>query len=235
MSDETLQPDASHAVLKCNWLWTLVRIPVWLLCRFWIRLEVVGKENIKDSHGGLLLINHQSYLDPLLVAVLIARPVSYLARDSLFRIPILGWLLRNTHVIPISREAVRGGSIRTAMERLEQGFLVGIYPEGTRSSGDTVKKFRPGFLALARRTTQPIYPVAIAGADRAFPRGAWLIRPCRIRVIYGKPLSESDVQQLREGSDDHALAELAHSRVAAYHTVALRWLRDGQPPAVMDS
>ena len=208
-------------------LWNFVRIPVLMLCRCWIRLEIRGAENIRNDRGGLLLINHQSFLDPLLVAVLISRPVSYLARDSLFRVPLLGWLMRNTHVIPISRESVRGGSIRTAIDRLEEGYLVGIYPEGTRSSGETVQKFRPGFLALARRTTQPIYPVAIAGSDRALPKGAWLIRPCRIRVVFGEPLSESDRQQLHDNKDEQALAALARERVAACHQRALAWLRTG--------
>ncbi|MEZ6039087.1 MAG: lysophospholipid acyltransferase family protein [Planctomycetaceae bacterium] len=228
-SEQTSDP---QAVLNCNWLWSLVRIPVWLLCRCWIRLEVTGQQNLDPTRGGLLLINHQSYLDPLLVGVFLSRPVAYLARDSLFRVPLLGWLLRNTYVIPISRESVRGGSIRTAMERVEEGFLVGIYPEGTRSSGDDVKRFRPGFLALVRRTSQPVYPVAIAGADKVFPKGAWFIRPRRIRLIYGKPLSEQDRQLLQNGSDDHALAELARERVAECHSEALDWLRTGKQPLV---
>lgn len=208
------------AVLKRNLVWRVLRVPFWLFCRAWIRLETHGIENIDDTRGGLLLINHQSFLDPMLVGVMLNRPVSFLARDSLFRIPVVGWILRNTYVTPISRESVRGSSIRIALERLEEGFLVGIFPEGTRSATDTVNTFRPGFLAIARRTTQPIYPVAVSGAESAMPRGAWFIRPARIRVVIGAALTDDEVQTIRTGTDDHKLADFARSRVEACHTAA---------------
>jgi 1-acyl-sn-glycerol-3-phosphate acyltransferase len=195
-------------------LWRLLHWPFWIFCRVWIRVSVEGKEHLDPSQGGLMLINHQSYLDPLIVAVMLTRPVSFLARDNLFRIPILGWVLRATWVIPISREATRSGSIRTAVERLSRGFLVGMFPEGTRSSGTTVTPLRPGFLAVARRTDQPVYPVGICGTDRALPRGAWFIRPVRIQVVYGPALSIAEREQLQRDDDDSALCKLIHARVS---------------------
>ena len=172
-------------------------------------------EHLEDSKGGVFLINHQSLLDPIIAAVLLRRPVSFLARDSLFRIPVLGWILRRTYVIPISREAARGGSIRTAIERLDEGFIVGMFPEGTRSSGTDIRKFRPGFLAVIRRTEQPVYPVGIAGTDNCLPRGAWFVRPGRVKVVYGAPLSPEETQQLHDSDrDDAELCELVRLKVA---------------------
>lgn len=217
---------AERAVLQRNWLWRLLQPPVWLLARTWLRVSMYGQEHLDRTRGGLMLINHQSFLDPVLVAVLLDRPISFLARDSLFKVPVLGWILRKTYVIPISRESVRGNSIRTAIERLEEGFLVGIFPEGTRSSGTDVRKFRPGFLALARRTSQPIYPVAIAGADQALPRGAWFVRPGRIQVVYGEPLTSSERERILNDSDDAGLAELARLKVAECQQQAIRLLQD---------
>jgi 1-acyl-sn-glycerol-3-phosphate acyltransferase len=214
----------SSGYLKRNMIWRTLQPPVALFCRLWMRLKVYGLENIDPNRGGLLLINHQSYLDPVFAAVLMDRPVSYLARDSLFRVPVLGWLLRRTYVIPISRESVRAGSIREAADRLHQGFLVGIFPEGTRTSGDSVRVFRPGFLAVVRRTNQPIYPVAIAGADDVMPRGAWFIRPRPVRIIYGPPLTDDQVQKLIAGTDDRECAEMARQRVAEYHQQALKMI-----------
>jgi 1-acyl-sn-glycerol-3-phosphate acyltransferase len=210
--------------LKRNLLWRIMQPPVALFCRLWLRIDSLGLENIDPGQGGLFLINHQSYLDPVLVAVLLDRPISFLARDSLFKVPLLGWLLRRTYVIPISREAVRAGSIRDAVTRLDEGFLVGIFPEGTRSSGDTVRTFRPGFLALVRRTGQPVYPVAIAGADRVMPRGAWFIRPRSVRVIYGQAMTADELQQLHHGTDERQLSEIARSKVAHCHSQALALL-----------
>jgi 1-acyl-sn-glycerol-3-phosphate acyltransferase len=221
MKTDTWDSIVTRAVLKPNWIWRMLHPPVWLFCRLWFRIRADGVQHLDHTRGGLLLINHQSFLDPILAAVLLSRPVSYLARDSLFKVPCLGWLLRRTHVIPISRESVRGGSIRTGVERLEEGFLVGIFPEGTRSSLDSVNAFRPGFLALVRRTDQPIYPVAIAGANRAFPRGAWFIRPRRIQIVYGPPFSAEECEQLRQGTDDKALAEMARQKVVACHQQAM--------------
>ena len=207
------QPAVLSRPPNASWLWRLIRVPFWLFCKSWIRLRVVGREHIDNNRGGLFLVNHQSFLDPLFVAVFLGRPVSYLARDSLFRVPVIGWILRNTHVIPISREAARGGSIRVALERLESGFLVGIFPEGTRTSDGKVGDFRPGFLALARRTQQPIYPVGIVGADRVMSRNAKWIRPGRVDVVIGAPLTPDELRQLHDSEDDKALCLMARNKV----------------------
>jgi len=218
----TEMPTRSTAVLRPNLLWRILRVPFWIFCHVWVRLKIAGEQHVDRTKGGLFLINHQSLLDPLLVGVFLRRPVSFLARDSLFRVPVLGWILRKTHVIPISREAARGGSIRVALERLESGFLVGIFPEGTRSPDGDVHKFRPGFLALLRRTKQPIYPVSVVGANQVMPRGAWWIRPGRVQIVFGSPFSTEDLQQFHTDHDDAALCELARARVAECTRLAVQ-------------
>ena len=207
------QPVVISKPPQANFLWRLIRVPFWLFCKTWVRLHVVGREHIDSTRGGLFLVNHQSFLDPLFVAVFLGRPVSYLARDNLFRVPVIGWILRNTHVIPISREAARGGSIRVALERLESGFLVGIFPEGTRTSDGKVGDFRPGFLALARRSQQPIYPVGIVGADRVMSRNSKWIRPGRVDVVIGAPFTPDELRQLHDSEDDKALCLMARNKV----------------------
>ena len=117
----------------------------------------------------LLVVNHQSNFDPLLVGLPLKRPVSYMARSTLFPIPLIGWLLRNTYVVPIDREAARAGAIRELVARLERGFLVGMFPEGTRTADGRLGEFKPGFIALVRRSRLPIVPVGIAGAYEAYP------------------------------------------------------------------
>ena len=200
-------------------VWPIIHLILYVPFAIWFRIRVIGRENLQADRGGIMLINHQSFLDPLFVAIRLSRPVSYLARDSLFKVPFIGWVCRTTYVIPISRTAFRGGSIRTALDRLRDGFLVGIYPEGTRSSG-APKEFRPGFLSLVRRTDAPIYPVAISGADKAMPKGAWFIRPAKITVVYGEPLSENEVRRLQETSDDKKLAAMIRDKVSALYEIA---------------
>lgn len=212
-----------------NFVWLLIHVVLYLPFRFWCRTVVVGPENLDPERGGILLINHQSYLDPLFAAVRLKRAVSYLARDTLFKVPFLGWIMRHTYVIPISRTAFRGGSVRAAMERLESGFLVCMFPEGTRSSGPP-GQFRPGFLSLVRRADVPVYPVAIVGSDQAMPKGAWFVRPAKVTVVYGKPLTDAEVQQLVTGNDDRQLAEMIREKVTTlYNSVQPARLPERMP------
>ena len=121
-------------------------------------------------------------------------------------------MVRNTYVIPISRTAFRGGSIRVALDRLQQGYLVGIYPQGTRCTGEP-EVFKPGFLSLVRRTDAPVYPVAIVGADKAMPKGAWFVRPAKVTVVYGKPLNATEMDEIKNGDNDKAIAESMKQKV----------------------
>ncbi len=133
-----------------------------------LRYRIRGLEHVKTG-GGLVLINHQSALDPLLAGVALQRPISYVARDSLFPLPFIGWVLRHTYVMPINREAASSRLIKAMIRRMNHGFLVGMFPEGTRTRDGKVGRFKPGFLAMIKRCDVPIYPVGIAGANDAMP------------------------------------------------------------------
>lgn len=198
-----------------NWLWIMLHLVLYPFFRLWVRTRAVHVDRLNPEQGGILLINHQSYLDPILVAVHIARPVAYLARDSLFRVPFLGFILRHCFVIAISRSAFRGSSVHTALERLEHGFLVALFPEGTRSSGPP-NEFRRGFLSIARRTESPVYPVAVVGADQVMPKGAWIPRPKTVTVVYGQALTPEEQKQLNQ-IDDKAAVALIEARVGALY------------------
>lgn len=192
----------------------------------WLRYQARGLENLPKVGGGLVLVNHQSFLDPTLVGLPLQRPVSYLARDSLFRVPVIGWVLRNTYVMAINREAASTASIRTALRRMNDGFLVGLFPEGTRSHDGRVGQFKPGFISLIRRAKVPVYPVGIAGAYEAMPRGGFRLWPQRVRVVYGRPLCAEEVTRLCAKGHEDELVAYVHAAVEACQLEAQRW-RDG--------
>jgi 1-acyl-sn-glycerol-3-phosphate acyltransferase len=216
MSDSTSQPTAVTPTsvvrlpltnpLRRNWVWFTLQQIFQFLFTIWFRFRAHGIENLPPG-GALLLINHQSFLDPLMVGLPLRRPVSYLARENLFRVPVLGWLLKRTYVMPISRESAGTESLRESLRRMEHGFLVGIFPEGTRSLDGGLRELKPGFVALIRRVQVPVIPVAVAGAYEAFPRGAWFPRPSKIRVVYGSPLDPARLAELSQKGREAELVD----------------------------
>jgi 1-acyl-sn-glycerol-3-phosphate acyltransferase len=192
------------------------------------RYRARDSQHIPRKGGGLVISNHQSFLDPLLVAFPLRRPVSNIARDSLFTVPVLRWILRSTYVFPISRSVASATSIRNAVSRMEHGFLVGIFPEGTRSADGQMLPFKPGFISLLRRSRQPIYPVGIAGADKAMPRGAIFPRFRLIRVVYGVPILPEEYEPYLENEHKNQLVQLVFERVQQCQLAAEAW-RSGQP------
>ncbi|MDQ3333490.1 MAG: 1-acyl-sn-glycerol-3-phosphate acyltransferase [Planctomycetota bacterium] len=204
-----------------NATWFISQMILKVVFGLWTGYRARGMERLAPG-GGLLLVNHQSYLDPVLVGLPLRRPVSYLARDSLFRVPALGTFMRAVYVMPINREAAGTESIREGVRRMRHGFLVGIFPEGTRTPDGRLGELKPGFVALVRRAGVPVYPVGIAGAFDALPRKAKWLRPKPVRVVFGEPFTP---EELKGGTE--AITAAAHERIAACVAEAEAWL--GRP------
>lgn len=207
---------------RANWIWRSCQRLLQNLFVFWIDYRAQGHDRL-PSGGALLLANHESFLDPLLVGLPLQRPVSYLARHSLFPVPVLGGLLRRTYVLPINREAAGTGSLREAARRLRHGFYVGVFPEGTRTSGGRLAELKPGFISLLRHSEVPVVPVGIAGGGAVLPRGAAVLRPGRVRVVFGEPLEWSRVAPLTRRGCEQELLELVRVQLLACRCAARRW------------
>ena len=205
-----------------NWVWSGMQIVLRLVFALWLRYRARGHDRITHRGGMLLIVNHQSFLDPLLVGLPLRRPVSFLARDNLFRVPFIGWVLRNTYVLPINRESAGTGALREMIARLKAGFWVGIFPEGTRSADGKLGEMKPGFLALLRRADVPVCPVGIAGADRALGRYHKLPHFSTVRVVFGEPISAAQVAEtLTLG--EAALLDLIRTRLEECMGQACAW------------
>lgn len=226
-----MQKTVEESPTRRNWTWSTLQLFFKIFFAIWLRFRSRGLENVPATGGGLILSNHQSFLDPLLIGMPLTRPISFLARDSLFRIPVIGWILRNTYVKPISREKASTSSIRETVQRMEQGFLCGIFPEGTRSPTGEMGDFRPGFVALVRRTNLPIYPVGVAGAHLALGRKSYFLKPYAVRVVYGEPITPEEIEPLKERGREDELVALVRSRVFQCQADAENW-RLGKLPVV---
>ena len=207
-----------------NRLWRFLRRLARIVFPVWFRLKARGVEKIPPHGAALLLINHQSFLDGMVVGTPLARPISFLARDSLFRVPIVGWILRNSYAMPVNREAASSSSLRLAADRLKRGFLVAIFPEGTRSLDGQIGPLKPGFIALIRRADVPVFPVGVAGTRAALPRDAWFPRPKPCRVVFGDPIPHEILAKLVPKGNEQALLDEVRRRMCECHQEAQEWL-----------
>lgn len=173
-------------------LWSFCRAALHVMSTTFFQLKVYGIENIPRSGGVLLAGNHQSYLDPVLIGVRLSQPVMYLANQYLFDVPGFGWLIRQVHAFPVQQGKGDRAAVSLAIDKLKEGHLLAIFPEGHRSPDGTLKKLHGGVALVARKANVPVVPVAIDGAYKAWPRSMKIFRPAPVQVMYGKPLDIGD-------------------------------------------
>ncbi|MDQ0285683.1 1-acyl-sn-glycerol-3-phosphate acyltransferase [Desulfofundulus luciae] len=143
------------------------------------RWEVVGTHHLPRSGGVLVVSNHVSYWDPVVVGCALDRQVHFIAKAELFRIPLLGPVIRALGAFPVRRGGGDRQAIRRALELLKQGRVVGIFPEGTRSKSGELLEPHLGAAMLALRAKVPVLPVAVLNTRGVFGK---------VRVHIGKPL-----------------------------------------------
>lgn len=195
---------AQRTFIRRAW-YSAVRVACWLMCVVWLRLRCEGREHLPRDGGVLVLSNHQSHLDPILVGVACDRQLSAMARDTLFDKTWVRLLIRSLNAFPIERDGASLSGLKETLRRLRQGEAVLVFPEGTRSPDGKLQSLKPGIAVLARRAKVPLLPVAIEGAYQSWPRRARFPRPTVVRVQMGPPLLPDELEQF---SDEELLAEV---------------------------
>ncbi len=176
-------------------LWNIGRTLCRILTSKYFDLKVYHTHHIPRTGGVLLISNHQSYLDPILLGVQVTRPMSYLARHTLFRNRLFSWLITNLNAFPVRRGEGDVGAVKEAIRRLEDGRMLAMFPEGTRSTTGEIESLEPGIALVIRRARDlTVIPAAIDGSFRAWPKGQKLPRGHPIRLMYGPPLDVADLR-----------------------------------------
>ena len=165
-------------------------------CRFAIRVAGIrvradGIENI-PSGACIFAANHCSNLDGVILLPAIPRRIALFAKRELFRLPVLGLGMRLAGFVAVDRAGKRAAAgVATAVETLQAGLSVFIFPEGTRSLDGRLQPFKKGAFAMAIEAGAPVVPVAVAGTHRLLPRGQWIVRPGEVVVHFAAAVDSS--------------------------------------------
>src|SRR5215213_74874 len=159
----------------------------------YFRMARIGREHVPESGPVIFAANHRSFLDPFVIGTIARRPMYYVAKDELFRHPVVAWLLSALGAFPVRRGAGDRDMLETAKTILARGECVLIFPEGTRTRPGALGRPKRGVGRLALETGAPVVPVAVFGTEAV--RRGWRIRPHKVRIRVGSPLRFPRVQQ----------------------------------------
>lgn len=156
------------------------------------KFEIDGVENIPKEGPVILACNHINNLDPFCIAFAVDRQIFYMAKEEIFKIPIINKIARSLGVFPVKRGGGDRKAIRTAIQILESGNILGIFPEGTRSKTGVLGKGHVGVGIFALKTNAVVIPIAIKSTFKPFSK---------IKIIYGKPIDTSSTNDAAEVTD----------------------------------
>jgi 1-acyl-sn-glycerol-3-phosphate acyltransferase len=174
------------------------------------RVRVEGLENLPHEGPVLVICNHASNADGMLLMAYVVpkmdRPMRWLGKEEALRWPLLGWGMRQNGVFGVRRGAGDLEAFKLAKSVLDEGGVLTIFPEGTRSPDGALHDAKEGATVLAVRSAAPILPIAIVGSQRFWPKGRLLPRPGRrMTVRVGKPFTLT----MPKGGDRHEALRLA--------------------------
>ena len=166
----------------------ICRVLVVLISTLLFRPQVTGKENIPKTGAVLIAPVHRSNLDFAFIVFMTKRKTFFMAKDSLWKVPVLRNLISTLGAFPVTRGTADRESMRMAQSVLENKEVLVMFPEGTRQEGPMISELHDGAMFVAARTGAVVVPVGIGHTERAMPKGAKFPRPVRVRIVIGEPI-----------------------------------------------
>jgi 1-acyl-sn-glycerol-3-phosphate acyltransferase len=165
-----------------------------------VRVEVRHPERLSRRGPFIVVSNHESYADVLVLLANLPMQVRFLAKRSIFRVPVLGWSIRAAGFVPVDRgdRSRSFATVETALKRLGKGRSLVVFPEETRTRTGALSPFKKGAAMLAAKTGFPILPLGIAGTRQVLPRGTWTAAPGRVVLCVGETLTADPSTQARK-------------------------------------
>lgn len=154
----------------------------------WLKVDIHGLENIPETGAAVLLSNHTSFLDSIILGAYPKRHIWFMAKNSELRSPLLTWAIRHARGFPVRRYTNDTQAVRNAIRIVTQGHILGIYPEGERTWDNTLLPFRRGTMRLVLALGKPVIPVGISGSYELMPRWTSSIERSKVTVRIGETL-----------------------------------------------
>jgi len=192
----------------------LVRAVLQPFFHLYFRLSRIGREHIPVDGPVIFAANHRSFLDPFVIGTMMRRPIYYVAKKELFENRLQGWVLNALGAFPVDRGNADQSMVETAKAILARGDAVLIFPEGTRVRPGPPGAAKRGVGRLALETGAPVVPVAVIGTTDV--RRGWRIRPRKVRIRAGRPLTFLHVE-----APSRELAQAVTDRI--WPCVMLQW------------
>jgi len=165
------------------------------------RYEVIGQENIPKDGALLLCGNHIHNFDPISIGLTCPRQISFMAKEELFRVPVLKSVIKALHAFPVKRGKGDREALRTGLQVLKEGKVLGIFPEGTRSKTEELGQAMAGVGFFALRSDCQVVPCAIIGNYKLFKK---------MKVVYGKPIDMEPLKERKASAQEVAEIIMSH-------------------------
>jgi len=184
-------------------------------------MTVEGRRHVPEAGPCIVVSNHQSVLDPILIQSFCPRPLHTMTKSTQFGAPVLGWLVRE-HLLgfPVRRYQIDPQAVRVALRRLREGRAVGVYVEGERSWDGNLQPPRLGTLRLLLKAGVPVIPCAISGSYDVWPRWGGGLRRAPVRIAFGAPVALPHLQDRR--ARERALDAAGAAVMGALRSLAAR-------------
>ena len=170
--------------MKVNYFYRVVRNIAWFLCKILFPMKVIGAENVPKDGPVLICSNHISMVDPVLIAVSFKRQITYMAKKELFGTKFTNWFFRNLGMVPVDRGASDIAALRICLETLNEGRILGVFPQGHRFKQDENHEIQSGAAIMALRSKAVVVPVHVSAPLKFFRKNT---------VRFGKPVDLSDL------------------------------------------
>lgn len=206
MSDQNeVREPITNLILYHLFKWSVVS-PMFNL---YFRGKLYGRENVPQKGGLVVVCNHASFFDPPLLSCCVGRPVAYMAKEELFKVPVFKQAISLYGAYPVKRSSIDRSAIRAALDNIKQGWAVGIFLQGTRTRDGRITQPKLGAAMIAAKAQVPILPVSLWGTEK-IPQKGGLFPPITARIAPPLPPPVSNKREVLE-SVTHQCADIINT------------------------